>query len=308
MAACVGSTRRMEFKVSRLWLVLALLGACAPALADITVVDDTGRTLHLAQPARRIVSLAPHVTETLFAIGAGSRIVGTVDFSNYPEAAKKIARVGGYSQLDLEAIVALKPDLLVVWESGNVSAHIEKLRQLGLPIYVTQPNHLEDLPGTLERLARLAGTEEAGQRAVARMRQRLEQLHRRYAKQPKVRTFYQIWKQPLMTVGGQQIISDVIALCGGENVFASLGKMASNVSIEAVVASNPEVIVASGMGEERPEWLDDWRRWTEMTAVRRNNLFFVHPDIIQRHTPRLLDGAERLCQQLEIARSRRPAK
>jgi iron complex transport system substrate-binding protein len=123
-----------------------------------------------------------------------------------------------------------------------------------------------------------------------------------------VRTFYQIWKQPLMTVGGKQIISDVIQLCGGENVFATLDGMAPTVTVEAVMAANPEAIVASGMDEARPEWLDDWQRWTSISAVTRGNLFFVPPDLIQRHTPRLLEGAERLCLHLEAARSRRPAR
>jgi iron complex transport system substrate-binding protein len=123
-----------------------------------------------------------------------------------------------------------------------------------------------------------------------------------------VRTFYEIWKQPLMTVGRQQIISDVIRLCGGDNVFGQLETMAPTVTVEAVIAANPEAIVASGMGEARPEWLDDWLRWTTITAVARGNLFFVPPDLIQRHTPRLLDGADLLCRHLETARSRRPAK
>ena len=149
----------------------------------------------------------------------------------------------------------------------------------------------------------------AGARAAAaRFRERLAALRTRHAERPKVRVFYQVWNQPLMTVGGQQIISDAIRLCGGENVFAALKPMAAAVTVEAVLAADPEAIVASGMGEERPEWLDEWRRWPSLTAVSRDNLFFVHPDHLQRHTPRILDGIERLCEHLETARARRPAK
>jgi len=287
-------------------LLVALCAALNPAHADVSVVDDSGATVRLAQPARRIVSLAPHVTENLFAAGAGERVVGTVDYSDYPEAAKKVQRVGGYSRVDLEAVAALKPDLIVAWQSGNAAAHVDKLRSLGLPLYVSQPNRIDDVASEIERLGVLAGSSATGNAVAGQFRERLAGLQKRYSGRAPVRTFYQIWKQPLMTIGGKQIISDVVRLCGGENVFAALPTMAPTVTVEAVIAANPEAIIASGMGESRPEWLDDWKRWTSISAVARDNLFFVQPELIQRHTPRLLDGAERLCQHLETTRSKRP--
>ena len=290
------------------WL-LRLIGvlACCIGLAhaEIVVQDDTGATVRLAQPARRIVSLAPHITETLYAAGAGERLIGAVEYSDYPEAAKKVPRVGGYSRLDLEAIAALKPDLAVGWASGNSAAHIEKLRALGIPVYLAQPERIDDVATNLERYGELAGTQATARAAAASFRNRLQELRTRYGARPKVRTFYEIWKQPLMTVGGGQVITDVINLCGGENVFVGLKVLAPVVSVEAVIAADPEAIVASGMDESRPEWLDDWRQWRTMTAVKRDNLFFVPPDLIQRHTPRLVDGAARLCAHLETARGRR---
>ncbi|MFZ4535970.1 cobalamin-binding protein [Propionivibrio sp.] len=289
-------------------LLCSLLAAFNLARADVSVIDDSRTAVSLTQPARRIISLAPHVTETLFAAGAGERVVGTVEYSDYPEAAKKIQRIGGYSRLDLEAVVALKPDLIVAWQSGNAAAHVDKLRALGFPLYVSQPNRIEDVASELERLGVLAGTSTVANKAASQFRERLAGLQKRYSGRPPVRTFYQIWKQPLMTIGGKQIISDVVRLCGGENVFAKLETMAPTVTVEAVIAANPEAIIASGMGESRPEWLDDWKPWTSITAVARDNLFFVQPELIQRHTPRLLDGAERLCQHLETTRSRRPVK
>jgi iron complex transport system substrate-binding protein len=284
--------------------ILAL--AFGLARAEISVHDDTGAVVRLSRPAQRIVALAPHLAETLFAAGAGDRLVGTVDFSDYPEAAGKVARVGGYSRIDLEAVVALQPDLIVAWQSGNSPADIAKLRGMGFPVYLSQPDRLADVAGEIERLGRLAGTPETAGALARDYRARLAGLERRYGNEPVVRTFYEIWKQPLSTVGGRQIISSVIRLCGGENVFGQLEAIAPVVSVEAVIAADPEAIVASGMDEARPEWLDDWRRWPAMTAVARDNLFFVPPDLIQRHTPRLLDGAERLCRSLEIARSKRP--
>jgi len=274
------------------------------AHAEIVVRDDTGTTVRLDAPARRIVSLAPHITETLFAAGAGAQVVGVVDYSDYPAAAKRLPRVGGYAKLDLEAIVALKPDLAIGWADGNVPAHIEKLRALGIPLYLTQPEHIGDVAHSLERMGELAGTQPLARAAAANFRARLQALGDKYGKRPKVRTFYQIWKQPLMTVGGGQVISDAIRLCGGENVFADLKPLAPTITVEAVLAANPDAIVASGMDEARPEWLDDWRQWKQLAAVQHGNLFFIPPDLIQRHTPRLVEGAEQLCADLETARGR----
>lgn len=295
-------------ELARLFLAAWLAATGSLVRAEVVVVDDTGVTVRLAQPAQRIVSLAPHLTETLFAAGAGERVVGTVEYSDYPPAASRITRVGGYSRLDLERVAALQPDLIIAWQSGNAAAHVDRLRALGFRIYVSQPNRIDDVASEIERLGVLAGSAPVAGRAAETFRQRLAGLQRRYSGRPPVRTFYEIWKQPLMTVGRQQIISDVIHLCGGDNVFGKLETMAPTVTVEAVIAANPEAIVASGMGEARPEWLDDWLRWTTITAVARGNLFFVPPDLIQRHTPRLLDGADLLCRHLETARNRRPAK
>lgn len=287
------------------WLFLLCCGYCAPALAEVQVTDDSGARVQLAAPARRIVSLAPHITEVLFAAGAGEKLVGAVSYSDYPDAARQIKRVGSYAQQDLEAIVALKPDLVVAWESGNPAASVAKLKAMGLPVYVNQPNRIEDIARDIERYGKLAGTEAVAAAEAARFRERLQRLSARYGNQPAVTVFYQIWKQPLMTINGKQIISDVLKVCGGRNVFANLPTLAPTVTLEGVIAADPEAIIASGMNDARPEWLDDWRRWKQMTAVRNDNLYFVPPELLQRHTPRILDGAEQLCAHLETARRKR---
>ncbi|KXB31577.1 cobalamin-binding protein [Dechloromonas denitrificans] len=278
------------------------------AQADVVVKDDTGQEVRLKAPAKRIVALAPHIAESLYAAGAGDKLVGTVDYSDYPPEAKKVTRVGGYSRIDLEAVAALKPDLVLAWESGNNMPQIGKLKALGLTVHVSQPNKMENVADQLVRLGQLAGTESAANAAAERFRKRLEGLRAANANKPKVRVFYQIWKSPLTTVGGPQIISDAILLCGGDNVFGHLKQMAPTVSVEAVLEADPEAIVATGMGDAKPEWLHDWDKWTRMTAVKRDNLFHINPDIMQRHTPRILDGAEKLCAHLDVARSHRPAK
>lgn len=289
-------------KMHKVALLAAACLAWMDVGADISVQDDPGQTVTLAQPARRIVSLAPHVTEMLFAAGAGDYLIGTVAYSDFPEAARRIPRVGGYTNIDLEAVVALRPHLIVAWKSGNPAHQIEKLRALGFAVYVTEPRHIEDVPHNIERLGLLAGTAGAASSAAAAFRARHDALRRRYGARPPVNVFYQIWDRPLMTVNGEHLISDVLRLCGGHNVFASLSVLAPKVDIEAVLAADPEVIVASGMGEARPEWLDDWRRWPRLRAARRGQLVFIHPDLIQRASPRLLDGAEQLCRALDDAR------
>jgi iron complex transport system substrate-binding protein len=289
-------------------LLVLLLAACAlPARADIAVRDDSGAQVRLKQPARRIVSLAPHITEILFDAGAGDRVVGTVDYSDYPQAASRIARVGSYTELDLETILALKPDLVIAWQSGNPLSQLEPLKQLGIALFLSEPDRVEDVAASLEQFGELAGTSDVARPAAAAFRARLADLRQRYSGRAPVRTFYQMWSEPLLTVGGGQIIGSAIRLCGGVNIFEQLSAMAPEVSLEAVLAADPEVIVASGMDTARPEWLDNWRRWPRLTAAARDNLFFIPPDLIQRHTPRLLDGAERLCRDLQTARQRRPA-
>ena len=178
-------------RLSRL-LCYGLCGGFAWAHAGIVVSDDLGTRLRLERPAQRIITLAPHLTETLFAAGAGERLIGAVAFSDYPEAAKKAASVGGYSQLDLEAITALKPDLIIAWHSGNAPANVEKLRGFGFPIYVSQPNSIEDVASEIERMGRLAGTSSAADAPARQFRVRLAALRRENNQKPVVRTFYQI--------------------------------------------------------------------------------------------------------------------
>jgi iron complex transport system substrate-binding protein len=295
-------------KIALFSLLTATALLAVPAHAEIVVRDDTGRLVRLADPARRIVALAPHLAENLYAAGAGDRLVGTVEYSDFPPAAAKVPRIGNHARIDLEAVAALRPDLVLAWESGNNMAQVDKLRALGLRVFVTQPGTLDSIAGEIERLGQLAGTEASARPAADRLRQRLAALRAANAGKPVVRTFYQIWKAPMTTVGGPQIITDAIRVCGGENVFGHLTTMAPTVSVEAVLAADPEAIVATGMGDARPDWLSDWARWPRLLAVQRDNLFHINPDLMQRHTARLLDGTEQLCARLDTARSRRPAR
>ena len=295
---------KLSASLPTLLAALAVLTATA-AQGRVELTDDDGHRLRLERPAQRIVSLAPHITELLFAAGAGSKVVGVVAHSNYPPAATTLPQVGTHTQVDLEAVAALKPDLVIAWKTGNRDAQLDRLTALGIPVYVNEPRSLEAVAQSLEHFGRLAGSEPAANAAATAFRQRQAALAARYRERPPVRLFYQIWNQPLMTINDEQVISDAIRLCGGVNVFGGLTQLAPSISTEAVLAADPEAIVASGMADSRPEWLDQWKRWPSLKATAAGNLFFIPPDLIQRHTPRLLDGAERLCAQLEQVRARR---
>jgi iron complex transport system substrate-binding protein len=272
-----------------------------PVLAAITVTDDAGRQVVLAKPARRIVSLAPYITELLFAAGAGDAVVGVTEFSDYPESARSIPRVGSGTGLDLEAILALQPDLIVAWQSGNPGGQVERLQSLGMTVFMSEPRQLVDVPDTLLRLGRLAATEQVAQENADSFIRRYTQLKQRYAQRPVVSVFYQIWDQPLMTLNGEHLFSDVVRLCGGHNVFDELSALAPQVDIEAVLAVDPEIIVVAAEDKDSP-LLAAWRRWPALSAVVHEHVYAVARDRLVRHSPRILDGAEELCELLEGVR------
>ncbi|WP_220495542.1 cobalamin-binding protein [Oceanospirillum sediminis] len=281
--------------------LLSLIGA--PLLqADIRVQDDTGTFLQLSSPANRVISLAPSVTELIFSAGAGNKLVGVVTFSNYPEAATQLPVIGSYNHFDLEKILALKPDLVIGWKSGNDQKAIHHLKALGIPVYLTETRFLEQIPETVKRLGQLMNTRTIADQAALQFNNRLAALKNTYQQQQPVRVFYQVWNRPLITINQQNLISQVIGLCGGQNVFAELDSIAPRIDIEAVLAANPDAIIASGMDKRRPEWLDEWRRWPSLKAVKNNQLHFIPPDHIQRQTLRVLTGAEQMCQQLATTR------
>ncbi|MCA8089875.1 cobalamin-binding protein [Burkholderia anthina] len=293
---------------------LAMMVALAHASfahADVTTRDDAGNTVMLPAPAQRVISLAPHATELVYAAGGGAKLVGTVTYSDYPPAAQAVPRVGDNKALDLERIAVLKPDLIVVWRHGNAERQIDALRALHIPLFFSEPKHLDDVASSLRRLGTLLGTEPAADAAAASFSRDIAALRARYATRPPVTMFFQVWDRPLMTLNGDHLINDVIALCGGRNVFATLKPLVPTVTDEAVLAANPEAIVTTSAGATRSDAplpsLARWRAWPAMTAVARNNLFAVDGDLLTRPSPRIAQGAAALCEDLDTARARRPA-
>lgn len=277
-----------------------LWSASNPAGVDVT--DDEGRVVALPQPAARVVSLAPHLTELLYAAGAGGQIVGTVRYSDYPAAAKSLPLVGDANNLDLEAIFSLRPDLLLGWSSGNSLTQLKQLERLKLPLYLSEPESLTDIADTITDLGILTGNEAVAEQAAADFRSELDDLEHSYKRRKPVRVFYQIWGQPLITIAGDHLIDQIINLCGGSNIFASMQQLAPAVDTESVLAAEPEIIIASGDGDERPYWLDEWQQWPNLQAVRNGQIYHINPDLLQRHSPRILEGAAIMCRQIDTAR------
>ena len=282
-------------------MTLAL--SAVTASAAITVRDDDGNAVTLQKPAQRVIAMSPHVTELLFAAGGADKIVGAVTYSDFPEAAKKIPRVGDNRQIDMERVIAMKPDLIVIWMHGNVERQIEMLRQLKVPLYHSEPLKLEGISENVERLGQLMGTEKVAQPAAAEIRKQFAALGKQYSTRPPVRLFYQVWDKPLYTLSSKSIVSDAIQLCGGVNIFADLKVTAPVVSVEAVLQADPEAIV--GTSEKDYGSIDLWRPYPNMTAVKNDNLFRLEGELLNRAGPRMVAGAAALCERLETARKHR---
>jgi len=280
-----------------LWLCGTLCASAAMAATSLSVKDAAGNLVSLAAPAQRIVSLSPHTTEMLYAIGAGSRVVATVDYSNYPPAARQLPRVGSYMGISLEAVLRQKPDLVLAWQDGGYPRELERLRGLGVPVFISHPLQLDDVASEMQQLGRLLGSTAQADVVAGQYRQRLQQLRQRYAHRPPLSVFYQLSAAPIYTVSQQSFLGRMLQLCGGRNVFGSLSQPAPQVSIEAVVAAQPQVMLADQAGI-----LAMWTRWPSLPAVAKGTRYALQADLISIPGPRLVDGAALVCATLDKAR------
>ena len=286
--------------MSRLFLLLLFFSWSAAG--SIVVVDDNGQEVRLKQPTERIVSLAPNIPEVLFHIGAGEQIVGADEYSNYPEAAKQITRVNNHAAANYELILSLQPALVIAWQSGNGDKIIKPLRKLGIPVFVVETRKMEAIPHLFRRFGQLTGQGETAELRAEEFSQRLKTLRAAQTGKPMIRTFYQIWDEPLITLNGKHMISDVIALCGGQNIFADAAPLVPYVNIESVVAADPQMIVAGGSQEAQPSWYSSWQQWQGISAVVNQQIYLIPSDLMQRHSERLLQGAEMMCDYMDRAR------
>jgi iron complex transport system substrate-binding protein len=284
-------------------LCASTIALCASAVAPgaVIVPDDTGRTLTLPSTPTRIISLAPGATEMLFAAGAGQRVIATVQYSDEPAAAKQVPRIGDVVAIDMEKLVALRPEVAVVWPGGGNPAQIEEIGRMGIPLYRQQVNALADLPGSLRRLGALAGTSASAEQAARNIEARLATLSHTYERGRHPSVLLQVWNHPVYTVGGTHLMSDALRLCGARNVFGDLRDLGPAVDVEAVVARNPDIIVAAAPPGAGKEWLADWRRFTTLRAVRTGNLIAFEDQRLTRLGPSVVTATEALCKVLASA-------
>jgi iron complex transport system substrate-binding protein len=253
-----------------------------------------------ATSARRIVSLTPGITELIYAVGAEQWLVATVEHADYPEAAKQLPRVGDAFRVDMEKLLSLKPDLVLVWTSGTPATTVEQIKALGLRVESIEAQRLNEVSASLLRIGELTGMQVNAQQSARHFLQGIAELQRRYKHRQPLSVFLEVNRRPLYTVNGQHVLSEVLTLCGGRNVFAALNQLAPVVSVEAVLKADPEVILSTDGTVQQLQ--ADWQTWRQLRAVQNQHMYAVSPDTTTRATPRLLAGATEICQMLDVAR------
>ncbi len=299
-------TRRLFLEsvpVAMLVLLCApLLGAEPPGRTAVReLTDDLGKEVRVPPPPLRIVSLTPGATEMLFAAGAGAQILATVEYSSEPPAAHSVPRIGDVAAIDLERLVALRPDVVIAWPAGGNPAQRAKIVALGIPLYEQQVARLADLPGSLRRLGVLAGTEGVAEPAAAALAARLAALRQTYSggsstRRPSV--LLQVWNRPIYTIGGRHLMSDALEICGARNVFADLPEPGPLVDTEAIIARNPDIILAAAPPGEGAAWVADWQRFAGLAAVRNHRVVAFENQALSRLGPSVLDATEELCRTI----------
>jgi vitamin B12 transport system substrate-binding protein len=256
------------------WLAILLLAVSASTVA-----------------ATRVVSLAPSLSEIVVELDSADLLVGVLDGGDRPPELQDLPSVGRYGQLDVERLLSLKPDLLLLWPGSVGPAQREQLKGLGIPLYIAEPHSLDQLITQIEAIAMQLGRPERGVQRAAQLRERLEELRQRYRRATPLPVFYQVWDRPLYTIGGGQIISDALAVCGARNVFADLSVPAPQVSVESVLQRNPQVILATEQAQ-----LDAWKAWPQLPAVTQGRLLLVRDKGLERPSGQMIEATARLCE------------
>lgn len=276
--------------------LLLIIGGCDKRSVDAPTTST------IATP--RLVALAPHLAELVFAAGAGDRLVAVSEYSDYPEAVKALPVIGDAFAVDTERLALIRPDVVLAWQSGTPKKTVSDLRERGYRVETVRTESLSDVAAALEFVGKIAGTGAAASAAASRYLEQIEELRRSHRDRPSIRVFYQISMRPLYTVNGSHYISELITLCGGNNVFSDLGGLAATVSAEAVLVRDPEVLLAGSSAAEGA-YFEEWERWPELAANRFDNRFVVPAAIIGRASPRLAAAGSLLCERLDDARRNR---
>jgi len=263
--------------------------------------DIAGDKLILNKPARRIISLAPNLTEIIFAAGAGKYLVGVSSFSDYPQVAKNIPVVATFNDLDMEKIVDLHPDLVVAWQGGNPLKQLNQLRKLGIPVYVESFSKITDIPKNILAIGKLAGTNVTARQAANKFMHAFAQLKHNYAHKKPVKVFYELSLQPLLTLNDRSLVGQVIHLCGGKNIFATTRTLAPHVNVASVLAADPQLIFVSKQTND-VQAIKSWNAYQQLTAAKKHHIFTVDSNKLERYGPRILEGAQQMCADIDMVR------
>ena len=250
----------------------------------------------------RVVALAPHIVENLFAIGAGSNIVGTVDYADYPNEAKSIERIGGYYGISLEKLLALKPDLVIGWKSGNQSEDLEQIKRLGIKVHLSDPKKIEEVANELIAFGKFTGRIEQRKQVANEFITKLKKIKKQQQSKKILTGFYQLWPEPMMTVSENTWINQLIETCHVSNVFAHSPTDYPQISIENVVIKKPQIIIIPDEQADKPQPKINWQKWPEVPAVKQNQFIRVNADLLHRFTPRMLDGLANMCDKIDASR------
>lgn len=280
---------------------LGFLGALCflfiPAgVLGLEMTDEAGRRLQLDRVPGRIVALAPSITECLFALGLDQEVVGVTEHTNFPPQAASRPKVGSYVHLQLEAIVALRPDLVLATRDGNPREQIRRLEEMGLKVFVLDPRSLEGLFKTLLSLGELLGRREAAEAVVFTMQERIEGIRRSLENKPRPRVLLQVGAQPLVVAGADTLQDHLIGLAGGHNVARPIGRGYPMLSLERAITLAPEVIIISSMADPKgaEQEKEKWKRWKEIPAVKNGRVYVLDGDLIDRPSPRVVEGLQEL--------------
>jgi iron complex transport system substrate-binding protein len=287
-------------RAARAALLAFALGAGSAAAQPVEARDDDGRTVTLAAPARRVVTLAPFLTELVYDVGSGARLVAVSEHSDWPPAARALPEVGNAFDFSLERIASLQPDLVLVWKDSVRASDIERMEGFGAHVFVASARSLEDVPRLLGLIARLTGG--SAEAVAARYRAKLDALREAHRSARHMHVFLEIWHQPLTTVAGRHFMNEALETCAADNVFADLPGVAPTVPWEAVYARDPEAIVSISSGTTKEAFHAAWGERRALSAVKNGKLVFVDPDKLQRQSARTADGVAELCAALDRIR------
>jgi iron complex transport system substrate-binding protein len=281
-------------------LFIFILSGMGDRALSATFTDEVGRTVEVSGPPRRIVSVAPNVTEILFALGLGGRLVGVTTYCEYPPEALKIEKIGGYINPSLERIVALRPDLVVGIAEGDLRTFVDKLTALKIPVYIANPRTALDVLISIRKIGEVAFAPEPAREIVRSMEEKIQSIRDKVQGRPRPRVLHILDFNPLISAGKGTFVDDLIRLAGGRNVAETAAGKYPRFSMEEVLVQDPEVILLSSMKSRDPlvkqrRW---WERWKTISAVKHGRIFVLDSDLIHRPSPRMGEGLEQVARAI----------